>query len=91
MEVPIHETAEWLPSMHDLIEKLTEMLEQYQVSYCVALPSAEKRQKSIYKLYYLSEQDTELTLIVFLFTCLYPNRNKQEILEKIVKSFGRSA
>ncbi len=77
--------------MHDLIEKLAEMLDQYRVSYYVALPSAEDQEKDknlLYKLYYLSEQNTELTLIVALFTRLYLKRDKQKILEAIVKSFG---
>jgi hypothetical protein len=90
--VPIHETADSLPSIHDLIEKLGEMLGQYNISYCFSLPSAQEQEQDknlCYWLHSLSEQNTELTLVVSLFCRLYLKKDTQKILESIVKSFGR--
>jgi len=92
--IPIHETTEGLPSIHDLIEKLGEMLDQYNIEYFVALPTAEDQEKDkalCYHLHYLSEQNTELTLVVSLFSTLYLKKSNQALLEAIVKSFGRAA
>lgn len=97
--IPIHETAENLPSIHDLIEKLGEMLDRYNISYCLALPTGEEQEKAkkengkdlCYYLFYQSEQNHEMTLVVSLFACLYLKSSEQKTLESIVKSFGHSA
>lgn len=97
--IPIHETAEGIPSIHDLIEKLGEMLDQYNISYFFALPTGEEQEKVkkekgkdlCYYLFYQSEQNHEMTLVVSLFGCLYLKKSKQKTLEAIVKSFGNNA
>lgn len=97
--IPIHETADNLPSIHDLIDKLGEMLDQYNISYSLALPTGEEQEKTkkengkdlCYYLFYQSEQNHEMTLVVSLFGCLYLKKSKQKTLEAIVKSFGHSA
>lgn len=90
--IPVHETEEGIPPICELIEKLGEMLDQYNIGYSIVLPHAaavEKDEKLCYWLYYQSEQNTELTLVVSLFGSLYLKKPKQKILETIVKSFGR--
>ena len=42
-----------------------------------------------YFLYYRSEKNVELSLIVSLYTRMYLGKDKQTILESLVKSFGR--
>lgn len=91
VRIPIHETADDLLSIHDLIGILSAMLDQHKVTHFVSLASKDEQEKDKnlrYQLHYLSEQNTELTLIVALFMSLYLKRDKQKILESIVKSFG---
>lgn len=80
---------------NDTLDKLDEMLNQYGVDHCFTLPSnheideAEANGKPIeLSLFYCSEQNVELTLIVNLYARLYRRRDRQEIVESIVKSFG---
>jgi len=93
VRIPIHETPEGEPALDDVIEKLGEMLTQYGIDHYFALPSAAEIKADpkplVYQLFYQSEQNIELTLAVSLWLKLYLNKDKQRILEAIVKSFGK--
>jgi len=93
VRLPIHETPEDEPTIHETIEKLDEMLTQYGIDHYFALPSEAEIEADpkplVYQLFYQSEQDVELTLVVSLWCKLYLNKDKQHILEAIVKRFGK--
>ena len=93
VRIPIHETPEGEPAIDTIIESLGEMLTQYRIDHCFALPTGGEigtDQKPLrYYLFYQSEQNVELTLVVSLWARLYLNKDKQHILETIVKSFGK--
>ncbi len=92
VRIPIHETPEGEPPVDETIGKLDEMLTQYGIDHCFTLPSSEEIEADpkplSYHLYYQSEQNVEVTLVVSLYIKLYLNEDKQKILEAIVKSFG---
>lgn len=89
--IPIHETPEGVASIHSIVEKLSDMLDEYGVDHCVTLPGPkdmEADDKLTYCLFYQSEQNTELTLVIALWARIYRKKTQQQILESIVKSFG---
>ena len=88
--LPIHSSDK-----NDSLDKLDEMLTQYGVDHYFAIPTsheideAEANGKPIdCFLFYRSEQNVELTLIVSLYTRLFRDTDKQRILEGIVKSLS---
>jgi hypothetical protein len=89
VKMPIHELSEF----DQPIEKLDEMLNQYGIRHCFALPSNEEIENDpkplICNMYYLAEQNLEVTLIVGLFIKLYGKKDAQEIRTAIVKSFSK--
>ncbi len=95
ISIPVHETTEGEPSINDSIEKLDEMLTQYGIDHCFALPTYQAMNLDpkplVYNLYYRSEQNTELTLVISLWLKIYLNRETNRILEAIEKSLKNTA
>lgn len=89
VKMPIHEMTDFSQP----VEKLDEMLNQYGIAHCFTLPSIDEIENDpkplICNMYYLAEQNLELTLVVGLFIKLYSNKDNQEILNAIVKSNNR--
>lgn len=89
--IPIHETPDGEPSINETIENLDEMLTRYGIEHCFTLPTGKEIEADektlVYYLFYLSEQNVEMTLVVSLFMRMYLKKDKQNILESIMKSF----
>ena len=98
-KVPVHETPEYIESMNSLIHQLDNLLCQFGVKHCLALATdkemkedeAQTGKELLYWLYYETEQNTELTLTIALFSKTFLKKNDAEILASIVKSMSKAA
>lgn len=91
--IPIHETPKGEPSIDETLDKLDEMLTRYGVQHSFSLAKAEEandaKRPTLYYLYYNAEQNTEMTLIVTLFSKLYLNVEDKKILLSVVSSLSK--
>ena len=98
-KIPVHETPEDIESMNSLIHQLDHMLCQFGVRHSFALAmdkemeevEAKTGKKLLYWLFYETEQHTELTLVIALFSKTFLKKNDAEILATIVKSMSKAA
>ena len=97
--VPIHETPEDIEPMGSLINQLSHMLNQNGVRHSLALATEkemedvriEKGKELLFWLFYETEQHTELTLVIALFSKIFIKKNDADILTTIVKAMSEAA
>ena len=92
----IHETCDNLPSIHDLIETLDELLNYHGIRHSFSYPDAEEMERAkaekgkdlCYWLHFESEQKTEIALVIALFTRKHLKKTDAEILTTMQKALG---
>jgi len=95
--IPIHETDEGQPPIGAFLETLDTMLTQYNVAHSFAYAGDHEQQAVIeasgkslcYWLYYDSEQNTEISLIIGLFMKVRLHKEDSKIAECVCKALTR--